>query len=71
MALRKPEKAPTAVRSVRATGDLAPFQPQADVVLTGHACAPEGTTVDALAVRLVVFREGPLFDKTLYVRGDA
>ena len=58
------------MRSVRATGDLAPFQPRADVVLTGHACAPAGTTVDALSVRLVVFREGPVIDKTLYVRGD-
>src|SRR5690242_17146286 len=48
------------MRSVRATGDLAPYQPHADVVLTGHACAPEGTTVDALSVRLVVFRDGPL-----------
>jgi hypothetical protein len=59
------------MRSVRATGDLAPFQPLADVVLTGHACAPAGTTVDALSVRLVVFREGPQIDKTLYVRGDS
>ena len=58
------------MRSVRATGDLAPFQPHADVVLTGHACAPAGTTVQTLSVRLVVFREGPLIDKTLYVRGD-
>ncbi len=58
------------MRSVRATGDLAPFQPLADVVLTGHACAPTGTTVEALSVRLVVFRERPLIDKTLYVRGD-
>ncbi len=58
------------MRSIRATGDLAPFQPLCDVVLTGHACAPSGTTVDALSVRLVVFREVPLVDKTLYVRGD-
>jgi hypothetical protein len=58
------------MRSVRFTGDLAPFQPLCDVVLTGHACAPAGTTVDALSVRLVVFREVPLIDKTLYVRGD-
>src|SRR5512132_1057951 len=33
------------MRSVRATGDLAPFQPLCDVVLTGHACAPQGTMV--------------------------
>ena len=58
------------MRSVRATGDLAPFQPVADVVLTGHACAPTGTTVESLSVRLVVFREGSLIDKTLHVRGD-
>lgn len=58
------------MRSVRSTGDLAPFQPLCDVVLTGHACAPAGTMVDALSVRLVVFREVPLIDKTLYVRGD-
>ncbi len=59
------------MRSVRATGDLAPFQPLADVVLTGHACAPSGTTVESLSVRLVVFRERPLIDKTLHIRGDA
>lgn len=59
------------MRSVRATGDLAPFQPRADVVLTGHACAPVGTTVEALSVRLVVFRERALIDKTIHVRGDA
>ena len=59
------------MRSVRATGDLAPFQPLADVVLTGHACAPTGTTVESLSVRLVVFRDGPVIDKTLHIRGDA
>ena len=59
------------MRSVRATGDLAPFQQRADVVLTGHACAPTGTTVEALSVRLVVFREVALVDKIVYVHGDA
>jgi hypothetical protein len=59
------------MRSVRFTGDLAPFQPLCDVVLTGHACAPAGTTVEALSARLVLFRDEPLLDKTLHVRGDA
>jgi len=59
------------MRSVRMTGDLAPFQPFCDVVLTGHACAPAGATVEALSARLVVFRDVPLIDKTLTVRGDA
>jgi hypothetical protein len=59
------------MRSVRLTTDFAPFLPRADVTLTGHACAPLGTIVEAVAVRLVVYREGPLVDKTVHARGDA
>jgi hypothetical protein len=57
-------------RSVRLTQDIAPYLPRADVLLTGHACAPEGSPVEALSVRLAVFRGVPLLDKTIHVRGD-
>jgi hypothetical protein len=50
--------------------DLAPYLASADVLLTGHACAPEGERVSALTVRLAVFREQALLDKTIHVYGD-
>jgi hypothetical protein len=56
-------------RSVRLTSDLAPFLPMADVVLTGHAYAPSGDT-EAMRVRFGLFRDEPLFDKSILVRGD-
>jgi hypothetical protein len=58
-------------RSIKWTTDLAPSLPRADIVLTGHACAPPQNPVPALTVRLVVFRDAPLVDKALRVRGDA
>ncbi|MFO0616577.1 MAG: DUF2169 domain-containing protein [Polyangiaceae bacterium] len=58
-------------RSVKLTTDLAPNLPRADIVLTGHACAPPANPVPALTVRLVVFRDAPLVDKAFRVRGDA
>lgn len=57
-------------RSVRLTPDTAPRLPRADVVLTGHACAPEGQTAQWVPVRLALFRDAPLLDKTIYVYGD-
>ncbi len=57
-------------RSIRATSDVVPYLPRVDVVLTGHACAPEGTTVTRQIVRLAVFHGPALLDKTLHVYGE-
>ncbi|EYF00524.1 Hypothetical protein CAP_0506 [Chondromyces apiculatus DSM 436] len=57
-------------RSIRAASDLAPFLPRADVMLIGHAHAPEGRAVTRQVVRLAVYREKTLLGKTLYVYGD-
>ncbi len=56
-------------RSVRLTTDLAPYLNRADVLLTGHAYAPNGVRVETLPARLSVF-DGtqPLLDKTVLVR---
>lgn len=78
MALAEPEAIITAevhhggsvARSVRLTADNAPRVPQPEVLLTGSACAPEGQTVHSMSVRLALFREAALLDKTLYVYGD-
>src|SRR5690242_4969942 len=43
------------LRSVCLTSDLAPYLPKADVILTGHACAPRGETVEGMSVRLAVY----------------
>lgn len=59
------------LRSVRATSELAPYLRRADVLLTGHACAPEGTTVEAMWVRLAIFRGAMLLDKTVLVCDEA
>lgn len=58
-------------RTVRLTSDLAPYLPHADVVLTGHACAPDGETALGMSVRLAVFREGALLDKSINVLCDS
>jgi hypothetical protein len=56
-------------RSIRLTTDLAPYQNRADVLLTGHAHAPNGLVLETLPVRLSVFAGGePRVDKTLLVR---
>jgi uncharacterized protein YjbI with pentapeptide repeats len=58
-------------RSVRLTSDLAPFLKGADVLLTGDACAPRGTAVTFLPVRLAVVRgKTSLIDKSIHVFGD-
>lgn len=57
-------------RSLRSASDTAPYLPGAGVVLTGHACAPGGAPVTALAARLAVVRDAPLLDKTIHVFGD-
>ncbi|WP_437717845.1 DUF2169 domain-containing protein [Sorangium sp. So ce448] len=56
-------------RSVRFTGDLAPYLGRADVLFTGDAHAPEGAHVERLPVRLAVFGAGGCaLDKRLLVR---
>ncbi|WP_437978061.1 DUF2169 domain-containing protein [Sorangium sp. So ce295] len=56
-------------RSVRFTGDLAPYLGRADVLFTGDAHAPEGEHVERLPVRLAVFGAGGCaLDKRLLVR---
>jgi hypothetical protein len=57
-------------RSLRLTPDTAPRLPRADVILGGHACAPQGQPARWLPVRLALFRERALLDKTIYVYGD-
>ncbi|MGK4009196.1 DUF2169 domain-containing protein [Sorangium sp. So ce1036] len=59
-------------RSVRFTSDLIPYLPRADVVFTGCACAPPGTSVLSLPVRLALFdRRREILDKRLLVQGSA
>ncbi len=56
-------------RSIRLSSDLAPYQPQLDVLLTGHACAPAGKPAAIVPVRLAVYRGQAIVDKTLEVYG--
>ncbi|WP_437593122.1 DUF2169 domain-containing protein [Sorangium sp. So ce1000] len=56
-------------RSVRFTGDLAPYLGRADVLFTGDAHAPDGAHVESLPVRLAIFGAGGCaLDKRLLVR---
>ncbi len=57
-------------QSLEHARDLVPLRPQADVTFVGHAYAPPGQAVPAMAVRLAVYREKALFEKTLNVFGD-
>src|SRR5689334_15854027 len=43
-------------RSIRATSDLAPYLPRADVLLTGQAFTPRGRPAPMQTVRLAVYR---------------
>jgi hypothetical protein len=54
--------------SVRAPSELAPYLPAADVLFTGHAHVPGRAKATQLDVRLAVWREHTLIDKTLRVR---
>jgi uncharacterized protein YjbI with pentapeptide repeats len=56
--------------SVDAPSDMAPLTARAGVVLVGHAYAPGGRPVEAVAARLGIARERPLLDKTIHVIGD-
>lgn len=55
-------------RGVIAASDVAPYLPRAEVLLTGHACAPSPSPF--LPVRLAVVGSRPLVDKTLHVFGE-
>lgn len=55
-------------KSLRVASEIAPYLPQAGVVLTGHACAVE--PVASLTVQLAIFGEQPVLDKTFHVFGD-
>lgn len=57
-------------RSIRATSDVVPYLPRVDVILTGHAHAPNGRPVKTLAVRLAVYHGITLLEKKLDVIGD-
>ncbi len=67
---RDQHRAHDATSGVAAPGDLAPYLPGVGVMLFGHACSPPGRPVAAASVRLAVFREQALLDKTLHVYGD-
>lgn len=57
--------------SVVRPGDLLPYLPRADFLVRGHACAPKGHSVQALATRIAIAGENrPFFSKLLYVYGD-
>lgn len=56
--------------SLTHAGETAPHVPNAGVVLTGHAHAPDGRAVPSMSIRLGIFRESPLIDKTLHVFGS-
>ncbi|XXT19764.1 DUF2169 domain-containing protein [Sorangium sp. So ce429] len=59
-------------RSVRFTSDHVPYLGRADVLFTGHACAPPGTSVLSLPVRLALFDRGrEVLDKRLLVQDRA
>jgi hypothetical protein len=57
-------------RSIRATSDVVPYLPRVDVVLTGHACAPQGRHVKRQVVGLSVYHNAALLEKKLEVIGD-
>ncbi len=57
-------------RGHEAAAETAPFLPCAGVILTGHACAPGAKPAPSRAVRLALYREHALLDKTLHVFGD-
>ncbi len=61
------------MRSIRLTSDLAPHLMRTDVLVNGHAVAPvlpDGAGVTSMSVRLALFRESALLDKTVVARSD-
>jgi uncharacterized protein YjbI with pentapeptide repeats len=58
-----------AAAALEEAAEVAPYLPSAGVVLSGHACAPPGRPVSGMVVRLAVYRDGPVLDKSLHVFG--
>jgi uncharacterized protein YjbI with pentapeptide repeats len=58
-----------ASHSLEEASETAPYLPSAGVILVGVAHAPPGQPAQALSVRLTVFRDRPLINKTLHVIG--
>lgn len=56
--------------SLERAWETVPYLPNAGVILGGHACAPEGTVVPTMAVRLGISRDRPVLDKTIHVFGS-
>lgn len=56
--------------SLEEASEIAPYLPCGGVTLRGHAHAPSGKTVPAMSVRLAIYRDRPLIEKTLHVFGD-
>lgn len=50
--------------------EVAPYLPNAGVILFANAYAPQGRPAPALSARLAVFREHSLIDKTVHVFGE-
>lgn len=50
--------------------ETAPYLPGAGVLLQGHARSPGGARVPSMSVRLAVYRQQALLDKTIHVYGD-
>ncbi len=57
-------------RSLTRASDLAPYKSKTDVTFVGQAYPPGGQAAPTAAVRLAVFRDKALLDKTLRVYGD-
>lgn len=56
--------------SIVASNEVVPYLPRVDVVMNGHARAPEGRSVPRLNVRLAIYHGIALLDKTVHVYGD-
>lgn len=50
--------------------EVAPYLPNAGVILFANAYAPQGRPAPALSARLALFRERSLIDKTVHVFGE-
>lgn len=58
-------------QSLQRATDLVPYRSSADVTFVGHAYAPPGRAVPAMAVRVALYRgSAALLHKTLHVFGD-
>src|SRR4051812_26346198 len=55
--------------SLEEASEVAPYLPSTGVILAGHAQAPPGHQASSMSVRLGIFRDRWLLDKTLQVVG--